>query len=117
MGFFLGIKKSSSARVTPNDGARGVNPLACRYCGLQNQIGPCLFSPTGVHEPILGSPDKCVYCGLNDYGNTCSFSPGYYPNKLGPHKHGHDGLRCIYCGLPHAYGRSCNFGPNNYHSL
>ena len=83
MGFFLGIKKSSSTR----DEGRRYAPMACRYCGL------------------------------NDYGNSCEFSPGYYPNKLGPHKHGHDGLRCIYCGLPYHPGRSCNFGPNNYHSL
>lgn len=113
MGFFLGIKKSSSTR----DEGRRYAPMACRYCGITNVIGPCGSSPTGLHEPMLGSPDKCVYCGLNDYGNTCEFSPGYYPNKLGPHKHGHDGLRCIYCGLPYHPGRSCNFGPNNYHSL
>ena len=112
MGFLLGRKERRSARVARESGAEGIKPLACRYCGLLNQIGPCLFSPTGVHEPILGSPDKCVYCGLNDHRNTCGFSPGYYPRKSGPHKHGHDGRRCIYCGLEYAFGRGCHFGPN-----
>ena len=46
MGFFTGIKKSSSTR----DERRGYAPMACRYCGMTNVIGPCGTSPTGLHE-------------------------------------------------------------------
>ena len=116
MGFFTGINKRSQVTAAPSSKNREINPLTCRYCGGVNFIGPCNFSPEGVHV-ALGVGDKCIYCGLNDYGNSCGFSPGYYPNKLGPHKHGHDGKRCIYCGLPYHPGRSCNFGPQGYHSL
>ena len=116
MGFFTGINKRSQVTAAPSGKNREINPLTCRYCGGVNFIGPCNFSPVGVHV-ALGVGDKCIYCGLNDYGFSCAFSPGYYPNKLGPHKHGHDGKRCIYCGLPFHPGRSCNFSPTGYHSL
>ena len=117
MRFFTGINKRSQVSASSVNKNKEIDPFTCRYCGLVGVIGPCNFSPTGVHMALQGSPDKCIYCGLNDYGYTCSFSPESSPRRLGPHRHGHDGRRCIYCGLEYAFGRSCNFGPNGYHSL
>lgn len=120
MGFFTGInKRSQVTRVTTtaNSKNKETDPFTCRYCGQVGFIGPCLFSPSGVHMALLGSPDKCVYCGLGAYGHTCEFSPESSPSRLGPHRHGHDGKRCIYCGLENVIGKSCSFGPGGYHSL
>lgn len=117
MGFFTGINKRSQVSVSSANKNKEIDPFTCRYCGLVGVVGPCNFSPYGVHMALQGSPDKCVYCGLNDYGRTCGFSAGAYPGKLGPHRHGHDGKRCIYCGMVNVIGRGCNFSPTGYHSL
>lgn len=126
MGFFTGINKRSQVKATSSNrsvnnntqrSTNRVDPFTCRYCGLVGFIGGDNWSPIGVHMPIVGSPDKCMYCGLNDYGYSCSFSPEPSPKSLGPHRHGHDGKHCIYCGLEGVFGKGCNFSPNGYHSL
>ena len=111
---------SSNRSIINNNAQHPVNqvdPFTCRYCGQIGLIGPCNFSPTGVHVPIIGSPDKCVYCGLESYGHSCRFSPESSQKKLGVHRHGHDGKHCIYCGLENVFGKGCLFSPDGYHSL
>ena len=126
MGFFKKegklnqTKATSSNRSVNNNTPRTINrvdPFTCRDCGQVGFIGGCIWSPVGVHMAIVGSPDKCVYCGSNDYGRTCNFSPEFPSKTHGPHRHGHDGKHCIYCGLEGAFGKGCLFSPDGYHSL
>lgn len=130
MGFFKKEDKLNQAKVTssnrsvnnniPRTMPRTINrvdPFTCRYCGQVGLIGGDIWSPVGVHMAIVGSPDKCVYCGSNDYGRSCNFSPEYPSKGRGPHRHGHDGKHCIYCGLEGAFGKGCSFSPDGYHSL
>lgn len=129
MGFFKKEDKLNQAKATssnrsvnniPRTMPRTINrvdPFTCRYCGQVGLIGGDIWSPVGVHMAIVGSPDKCVYCGLNDYGRSCNFSPEYPSKGRGPHRHGHDGKHCIYCGLEGAFGKGCSFSPDGYHSL
>lgn len=126
MGFFKKENKLNQAKATSsnrsvnNNTQRSINrvdPFTCRYCGQVGFIGGCIWSPVGVHMAIVGSPDKCVYCGSNDYGRTCNFSPEFPSKTRGPHRHGHDGKHCIYCGMEGAFGKGCLFSPDGYHSL
>lgn len=95
----------------------------CKYCGHPFSAGySCYFSPDGIHEMVPDNPKVCVRCGSTNYGSGCIYP---HPDNNGRimHKHGQDGLHCVWCGTKLGvvdgapFGSSCAFSPTGRHSL
>ncbi len=82
----------------------------CIYCNSSGYGGGCVGSPRHIHEHA-DDASKCGFCGSTSHGFGCPNS-----GSINRHKHGHDGVHCVWCGRD-AGGTDgmCNISPSHRH--